>query len=136
MGIAATCYLTVWKPGDAHEFLERAIVLGAGGIQASLNSQECADLKKLRDRAGEADLYIEVVGAMPRKGDTSAFERTVAAAKQVGALCVRCACLGRRRYDAEDSQESEIEGRCIGALLPGLTIMCRRRSASPARCLA
>lgn len=99
MGIASTCYMTVWKPKDAREFLEHAISLGAGGVQMSLNSQDPAYLKKLRDRAGEAGLYIEAMGAMPRRGDSAAFERTVAAAKQAGALCIRCAGLNGRRYE-------------------------------------
>jgi hypothetical protein len=55
-------------------------VPGAGGIRASLNSREPAYLKKLRDHAGEAGLYIENMGAIPRKDCISASERTVAAA--------------------------------------------------------
>ena len=103
MGIATTCYMTVWKPKDTLEFLEHAVAVGAGGIQAALSSLEPAYLRKLRDRAVDAGMYIEVMSAMPRRDDTSAFERTVAAAKQVGALCLRCACLGGRRYETFDT---------------------------------
>ena len=99
MGIATTCYMTVWKPKDTLEFLEHAIAIGAGGIQAGLSSTEPAYLRKLRDRAGAALMYLEVMGAMPRRDDSSGFERTVAAAKEAGALCLRCACLGTRRYE-------------------------------------
>jgi 3-oxoisoapionate decarboxylase len=99
MGIATTSYMTAWRPRDTYEFLEHSVALGAGGIQASLSSVEPEYLKKLRARAEEAGMYIEVMGAMPRGNDTSAFERCVAGAKAVGALLVRCACLGSRRYE-------------------------------------
>ena len=38
MGIAATCYLTVWRPKDSFQFLEHCDALGAGGVQAPLTS--------------------------------------------------------------------------------------------------
>jgi sugar phosphate isomerase/epimerase len=99
MGIASTCYMTVWKPKDPLELLERALALGAGGIQAGLGSMDPSYLQKLRERAEAAGMYIEAMGTLPRSDDTSSFERTVAAAGQVGALCLRCACLGTRRYE-------------------------------------
>jgi 3-oxoisoapionate decarboxylase len=99
MGIASTCYMTVWKPKSAHELLEHAIALGAGGIQASLDARDSAALNKLRARAGESGLYIEAMAPMPRPGDTAAFGAAVRAAKRVGALCIRCAGLSGRRYE-------------------------------------
>jgi sugar phosphate isomerase/epimerase len=100
MGIATTCYMTAWRPKDVLEFLEHAVALGAGGIQAGLSSTEPAYLQKLRQRAEATGMYIEVMGGMPRGDDSSGFERTVAAARQAGARCLRCACLGSRRYEA------------------------------------
>lgn len=99
MGIATTSYMTVRRPRDTYEFLEYCHSLGAGGIQANLSSFEPDYLKKLRGRAEEFGMYLEVMGSLPRKEDSSVFERTVIAAKEAGALCVRSACLGGRRYE-------------------------------------
>ena len=99
MGIATTSFLTARRPRDTYEFLEYCHSLGAGGIQASLASLEPAYLKKLRDRAGEFGMYIEVMAELPKPDDTAAFERTAAAAKAAGALCIRTAALGGRRYE-------------------------------------
>ena len=69
--------------------------MGAGGIQAALSSLEPAYLRKLRDRAVDTGMYIEVMSDMPRRDDTSAFERTVAAAKEAERCA--CACLPGRQ---------------------------------------
>jgi sugar phosphate isomerase/epimerase len=115
MGIATTCYMTAWKPKDTAAFLEHAIALGAGGIQAPLSSTQPADLKKLRDRAAEMGLYIEIMAGMPRPGDTAAFVRTMQAAREAGALCVRCACLGSRRYETFSSLDAWREHAAMAA---------------------
>ena len=99
MGIASTSYMTVRKSRDTIEFLDRVNALGAGGIQASLRSLEPAYLKKLRDRAGQLGMYIEVMVGLPRTSDSSAFERTVAAAKEAGAVALRTGALSGRRYE-------------------------------------
>ncbi len=98
MGVAATCYLTAWRPKDTYEFLEHCIALGAGGIQASLASTDAAYIRKLRRRLETEGMYLEVMTGLPGE-DASAFERTVAAAKEAGALSIRAACLGGRRYE-------------------------------------
>ncbi len=99
MGIATTSFMTARKPRDTFEFLEYCHSLGAGGIQASLSSLEPAFLQKLRDRAAEFGMYIEVMAELPKEGGTDAFARTVAAAKAAGSLCIRCAALSGRRYE-------------------------------------
>ena len=99
MGVATTSYLTVRRPRETYEFLEYSNSLGAGGIQASLSSTDPAFLKKLRSRAEELGMYVEVMTGLPRNNDPAAFEQTVAAAKEAGALCVRAAALGGRRYE-------------------------------------
>ena len=99
MGVATTCYLTVWRPRDSYEFLEHCIGLGAGGAQLGLSSMEPAAIKKLRSRAEQAGMYLEVFIGLPKKADDEAVENTMAAAKEAGALCVRAACLGGRRYE-------------------------------------
>ena len=88
-----------YSPKSALEFLELCHSIGAGGIQTSIRPNEPADLKRLRDQAGEYGMYIEASVRLPRTEDTSAFERSVRDAKQVGALAIRSVCLGGRRYE-------------------------------------
>jgi sugar phosphate isomerase/epimerase len=96
LGIAWTSYMTVARPKNALEFLERCHALGVSGIQTQLNG----DLHQLRVRAEHLDMYIEGMVALPTKGDTSAFERSIEDAKSVGAVCVRAAALSGRRYES------------------------------------
>ncbi|HVP48678.1 MAG TPA: TIM barrel protein [Bryobacteraceae bacterium] len=99
MGIATTSLMTARRPRDTYEFLEYCHSLGAGGIQASLASLEPEYVKKLRARAEQLSMCIEVMGELPKQDDTSKFEGTVRAAKDAGALCIRSAALGGRRYE-------------------------------------
>lgn len=80
------------------EFLDYCAGLGAGGIQAELTSLNPDFIKKVRERAEKLEMYLEVITSLP-KDDTTAFERTVEAAKSVGAICLRSACLSGRRYE-------------------------------------
>jgi sugar phosphate isomerase/epimerase len=96
LGIAWTSYMTVARPKTAFEFLERCHVLGVSGIQTPLNG----DLRQLRARAEQLDMYIEGMVPLPRKGDASAFEKSIEDAKSVGAVCVRAAALSGRRYES------------------------------------
>ncbi|MBI1898091.1 MAG: sugar phosphate isomerase/epimerase [Acidobacteria bacterium] len=104
LGIATTCYLSFWRPRDTLQFLEHAHSIGAAGIQASLASLEPDYLKRLRARAEQLGLYIEVMAALPR-AEMERFVRTVGAAREVGALCVRSACLSGRRYETFSTLE-------------------------------
>jgi 3-oxoisoapionate decarboxylase len=99
MGVATTSYMTARKPRDTFEFLEHVAALGAGGIHAPLTSLEPAYLNKLRARAAQAGMYIEVMASLPKTNDTAAFARTVAAAKEVGAVALRSGALSGRRYE-------------------------------------
>lgn len=99
MGIATTSLMTARRPHDTYEFLEYCHSLGAGGIQAALTSLEPEYVKKLRARAEQLGMYVEVMAALPKQDDTSKFEQTVRAAKDAGALCIRSAALGGRRYE-------------------------------------
>jgi 3-oxoisoapionate decarboxylase len=96
MGIASTSFMTAWKPTDTYEFLEHCHALGAAGIQAPING----DLQKIRSRAEKLGMYIEGMVALPHMGDASAFEDGLKNANAVGAVAVRSACLGTRRYEA------------------------------------
>src|SRR5579864_7568272 len=99
MGIATTSFMTARHPHDTYEFLEYCHSLGAGGIQASLASLDPAYLKKLRARAEQLGMYIEVMAELPKQDDTGTFEGVVRAAKDAGAICIRTAALGGRRYE-------------------------------------
>jgi sugar phosphate isomerase/epimerase len=100
MGIATTSFMTFRQPKITLDFLEYAHSLGAGGIQAALSSLDSEYPRKVRDRAEELGMYIEVMAPLPRgAGNASLVERIVTAAKEAGALCLRAACLGGRRYE-------------------------------------
>jgi len=96
LGVAWTSYLTAARPKDALEFLEHCHALGAAGIQIPLNG----DLRQLRARAEQYNMYLEGAVSLPSKGDTAAFEKSIADAKSAGALCVRSAALSGRRYES------------------------------------
>jgi sugar phosphate isomerase/epimerase len=104
MGIATTSF-AVHRSASTLDFLEYCNSFGAGGIQSSLSSTEPDFLKKLRSRAEELGMYIELMAPLPRQ-DTAAFERIAAGAKEVGALCLRVACLSGRRYETFDTMEA------------------------------
>ena len=99
MGIATTSFMTARRPRDTYEFLEYCHSLGAGGIQSSLASLDPSYLKRLRGRAEQLGMYIEVMAELPKANDSESFEHTVAGAKAAGALCIRSAALGGRRYE-------------------------------------
>jgi 3-oxoisoapionate decarboxylase len=99
MGVAATSFMMAWRPKDTYEFLEHCHALGAAGIQAPING----DLQKIRSRIEKLGMYIEGMIELPHSSDTSAFERALQSAKAVGAVAVRSACLGTRRYETFSS---------------------------------
>jgi sugar phosphate isomerase/epimerase len=87
--------MTVARPKDMYQFLEHAHSLGAGGVQINLFGNE--DLKKIRSRAEELGMFIEVMLPLPKTGgNTAAFEKTLQNAKALGATCARTASGGRR----------------------------------------
>src|SRR5437870_2907052 len=61
MGIATTSYMTYGHPRDTYEFLEHCHALGAAGIQAGLSSTDPAYIKKVRSRAEQLGMYIELM---------------------------------------------------------------------------
>ncbi len=96
LGIAATCYLSVWETLDTLPFLERANRFGAAGIQAVLRE----DPLKVRARTEELGMYFEAMVPLPMDGETSEFEQSLRNAQLAGATAVRAACLGTRRYES------------------------------------
>ncbi|MBV8113829.1 MAG: sugar phosphate isomerase/epimerase, partial [Silvibacterium sp.] len=102
LGIATTSYMGVWRPHDTLEFLEHCHSLGAAGIQASING----DIPKVHARAEQLGMYIEAMVPMPKGSDTAAFEQSLKDAQAVGAVALRSACLGTRRYETFTSLEA------------------------------
>ncbi|MGA2130678.1 MAG: TIM barrel protein [Bryobacteraceae bacterium] len=99
MGVAVTCYLSFARPKDNLEFLEHCNTLGAAGMQMPLTSKEPDYIHKLRARAEQLGMYLEVIAGLPAPNDAASFDATVAAAKQAGALAIRVNCLPGRRYE-------------------------------------
>ncbi len=105
MGIASTSYMGVWRPKDTYEFLEHCHALGAAGIQAGVHGDIAgeattrADVARIRNRAEQLGMYVEAMVVMPRGTDTTAFEQALKDARDVGAVALRAACLGSRRYE-------------------------------------
>ena len=119
LGIATTSYLTVWRPQNTLEFLEHCHGLGAAGIQSAIHG----DPVKLRARAEQLGMYIEAMVPMPHRGDTSDFEQSLKAAQTAGAIAVRSACLGTRRYETFKSLDQwqdfvKNSNQSIAAALP------------------
>lgn len=104
MGFSPDSFGIARPSRNALDFLEYAHSLGAGGVQATLPSLEPEYLKKVRERAGQLGMYLEVLTALP-KDDATLFENTVKAAKEAGATCLRAVCLGGRRYETFSTLE-------------------------------
>ena len=105
MGLATTSFM-IRRPRITLEFLEYAHSLGAGGVQCALSTVDPEYGRKVRARAEQLGMYLEVMGPLPKGVDVSLFERVVLAAKEAGALCVRAACLGGRRYETFQDLDS------------------------------
>jgi sugar phosphate isomerase/epimerase len=104
MGLSPDCFVILRPPRTAHDLIEQAHAVGAGGIQVPLTSFEPDYLKKVRARAEQLGMYLEVTTSLPGP-DTSQFEKTLQAAKEVGAECIRTVCLSGRRYETFNSLE-------------------------------
>jgi len=97
LGITIDCYQFGRRNEAADEFAEYCDSLGAGGIQIGLP----ADLdyaRKLRRYLEARGMFLDVMVSLPKE-DASAFERQVQAAREAGAVSMRAACLGGRRYE-------------------------------------
>lgn len=98
MGLDPYSFALRRQSSEALDFLEFAHSLGAGGGQVTLKSFEPEYLKQVRESAARLEMYVEILGGLPKE-DPAPFEALVRAAKQVGALAIRVACLGGRRYE-------------------------------------
>jgi 3-oxoisoapionate decarboxylase len=98
LGLTPDSFAVLRPPRTALEFLEKAHSVGAGGVQASLASFDPEYLKKVRKMTEDLGMYLEVLVALPGE-DTTEFDKTLAAAREAGAECIRTACLSGRRYE-------------------------------------
>jgi 3-oxoisoapionate decarboxylase len=98
LGFTPDSFAVLRPPRTAIEFLEKAHSVGAGGVQATLASFDPEYLKKVRQKTEELNMYLEVLVALPGP-DTTEFDKTLAAAREAGAMCIRTACLSGRRYE-------------------------------------
>lgn len=101
IGIASTSYMTVRRFRDAIEFFDHCDSLGAAGIQIAFRPEQA---RAIRERCERKGMYFEAMAPLP-KGDAAPFEAMTRAAKEAGALCIRCACLSGRRYETFKSME-------------------------------
>jgi sugar phosphate isomerase/epimerase len=112
LGVASTSYLGVWRPRDTYEFLEHCHALGAAGIQAGVHGDIAgeatsrADISRIRHRAEQLGMFVEAMVPMPRGSDTANFEQALKDAQAVGAVALRAACLGTRRYETFSTHEA------------------------------
>lgn len=106
MGVVAYSFSPSPRTRSPLTFLEYCHSLGAGGVQTALDSQTPGDLERLRRRAENLGMYVEALVDLPARDDTGQFERSVVAAKQAGAVCLRAACLSGRRYETFSNLEA------------------------------
>lgn len=105
LGVVAYSFSPRSGSESALGFLEYCHSLGAGGVQVELDSLAEEYAAKIRRRAEELEMFVEVLANLPERGDTGHFEATVAAARRAGAVCLRGACLRGRRYETFSNLE-------------------------------
>jgi 3-oxoisoapionate decarboxylase len=103
MGIVQYSFSSTPHLKSPLDFLEYCASLGAGGVQMEVGSLSDDDADRLRRRAEELEMTLEVIVALPKQADVSTFERAVAQAKRAGAVCLRTACPSGRRYETFQS---------------------------------
>ena len=82
-------------------FLEHCNSVGAAGIQAPLSELNDEYAGRVRAKAEEYGMYVEVSARLPKNDsdELEVFERTVRATKAAGASVIRTVMLGGRRYE-------------------------------------
>lgn len=98
MGFSPDCFVLAKPARSVLDYLRYAYDHGAGGVQGYLASLDAAYARSVRERAERLGMYLEITISLPEE-DATKFERTVVAAKQAGARCIRSVCLGGRRYE-------------------------------------
>ncbi len=99
MGLSPDSFVIRRPARTALEFLELTRSVGAGGVQATLASNDPEYLKRVRQRVEEWDMYLELMVGLRGEGDAERFEATVKSAREAGAQAMRFVCLSGRRYE-------------------------------------
>lgn len=103
MGVVQYSFFRNPHTHSTYEFLDFCHSFEAGGVQVGLDSLDPSYADKVRRHAAELGMYLEVIVDLPKKDGGGNFEQTVVAAKRAGAVCMRAACLGGRRYEVFSS---------------------------------
>ena len=98
MGFSPDCFVIARPSRSVLDYLQYAYEHGAGGAQGYLASLEPDYIRQVRERAEKLGMYLEITLPLPGP-DPAEFERTVKAAKEAGARCLRSVCLVGRRYE-------------------------------------
>ena len=82
-------------------FLDHCHTTGAAGIQAPLTELSDEYAQRIRSKAEEYGMYVEVSARLPKNDsdELEVFERTVRATKAAGGSVIRTVMLGGRRYE-------------------------------------
>lgn len=99
MGIVQYSFVRNPAARSAYDFLGFCHSFGAAGVQVTLDSLDPSYADKVRRRAAELGMYFEAIVELPKPDGVGNFEQAMAAAKRAGAVCIRTACLGGRRYE-------------------------------------
>ena len=103
MGVTIDCYQFGRRRQPALDFAQYCDSIGAGGIQIEI-PPDLDYARRLRAFLESRGMFLDVMVSLPKK-DVSAFEAQVAAAREAGAVAMRAACLGGRRYEVFRSLE-------------------------------
>jgi sugar phosphate isomerase/epimerase len=98
MGFSPDCFVIARPSRSVLDYLQYACDRGAGGAQGAFASLDPTYVRQVRERAEKLGMYLEISTPLPRD-DATEFERTVMAAKEAGARCIRSVCLSGRRYE-------------------------------------
>jgi 3-oxoisoapionate decarboxylase len=100
LGVAWTSFMGARRVSDPLQLADIAVQYGAAGIQGPMPDLSDAVVRQLREKLERHNLYFESASSVPfKESDAPHFEQQLAAAKAVGARCVRLACLSGRRYE-------------------------------------
>ena len=81
-------------------FLKHCYALGAGGMQANLGVLEADKVDKIREFAGQHELFIDAIVKPPKdEQDLGRFEAEIQTARNVGVQAARTTIIPGRRYE-------------------------------------
>ncbi len=85
---------------DSLEMIDHCHSLGFGGAQIGVRGWDTDFAKKVRERCGQLNFFLEGQTGLPKSDDDlERFDLAIALAKEGGASVVRTACLSGRRYE-------------------------------------